>query len=106
MARRKNRKQKDSGKKIYSIIVDGETEVWYFQMMKRYEKLLSKVKIQPELSKKKSLKGQYETVAENIEKGYDKVIWVLDFDTIVKESRDVRKAKNTTRNETMIFIPV
>jgi hypothetical protein len=38
MARR-SEQRKGSGKKVYSIIVDGKTEVWYFQMMKRHEDL-------------------------------------------------------------------
>jgi hypothetical protein len=29
---RNNTKRKASGKKVYSIIVDGETEVWYLQL--------------------------------------------------------------------------
>ncbi len=96
---KRNRKQRGSGKKIYSIIVDGETEIWYFQMMKQFESLPTKVDIKPELSKKKALKGQYEMVIENLQKGYDKVIWVLDFDTIVKESKDTKKGQKSKVQE-------
>ncbi|MEZ4884289.1 MAG: RloB family protein [Chitinophagales bacterium] len=99
MARRKNRRDRNSGKKTYSIVVDGETEVWYFQMLKQFESLPTKVDIKPELAKKKALKGQYDTIVENIEKGYDKVIWVLDFDTVVKESKDTKKGQKSKIQE-------
>ncbi|MGB0862821.1 MAG: RloB family protein [Saprospiraceae bacterium] len=88
MARKTNHR-KGKGKKVYSIIVDGETEVWYFQMMKRHEKLLSRVDIKPELPKKKRLSEQFKLVKENA-KIYDEVIWLIDFDTIIKEEQEFK----------------
>jgi hypothetical protein len=88
MARQKNQR-KGSGKKVYSIIVDGETEVWYFQMMKRHEDL-PKIDVKPELPKRKKLKEQFEAVLENA-KLYDKVFWIVDFDTIIKEDKEAKK---------------
>ena len=90
---RKNRKGRGSrrtGKKTYSIIVDGETEVWYFQMMKAHEEL-PKVDVKPELPNKKKLADQFESVKANCKSGYDKVIWLVDFDTIIKEEKEKRK---------------
>lgn len=86
MARKTNHR-KGKGKKVYSIIVDGETEVWYFQMMKRHETLPYLVDIKPELPKKKKLSEQYKVVANNA-KVYDKVFWLIDFDTIIKEEQE------------------
>lgn len=84
---RNNRKKRGTGKKAYSIIVDGETEVWYFQLLRAHERLEG-VDIKPELPKKKKLKEQYEYVIANVRSGYDKVIWLLDFDTIIKEEQE------------------
>jgi hypothetical protein len=81
----KNRQVKLS----YSIIVDGKTEVWYFQMMKKHERL-PRVDIVPEIPKKKSLEEQYETVIEKA-KVYDKVFWIIDLDTVLKEDRERKK---------------
>ena len=93
MARTKNRRAK-KGKKAYSIIVDGNTEVWYFQMMKRHERKLG-IDIKPELKKNRKLDDQYKAVVEAAE-NYDKVIWVVDFDTILKEDKESAKGKKPT----------
>ena len=77
------------GKIAYSVVVDGKTEVWYFQMMKRYEKL-PRIDIVPEIPKKKSLNEQFDTVLEN-SNYYDKVFWIIDLDTIIKENKERKK---------------
>lgn len=61
MARR--RKRKIQGGKTYAFVVDGQTEVWYLQMLKRNEREL-KIDIKPELPNKKSLEEQYRLVEE------------------------------------------
>jgi hypothetical protein len=92
--RKKNRKirsRKNSGNKTYSIIVDGETEFWYLQLMKEHEKEnLPKIDIKPELQKKAKLKDQFEQVKTN-SANYDYVFWLLDFDTINKEEQERKK---------------
>ncbi len=77
------------GKISYSVVVDGKTEVWYFQMMKKYEKL-HRIDIVPEIPKNKSLSEQFKTVLEN-SNYYDKVFWIIDLDTIIKENKERRK---------------
>jgi hypothetical protein len=84
---RKKRTDSRKAKQVISIIVDGDTEVWYFQMMKKEETFPGKVDIKPELPKKKKLKEQFEMVRDN-SRIYDKVYWVIDFDTIQKEDRE------------------
>ncbi len=81
----KNRQAKLS----YSIIVDGKIEVWYFQMMKKHERL-PRIDIIPEIPKRKSLEEQYSTVKEKA-KVYDKVFWIIDLDTVLKEDRERKK---------------
>ena len=87
-------KQKRKSKKTFSIIVDGETEVWYFQMMKKHENL-PRTDIKPELPKKKKLSEQFQSVIQN-SCIYDNVIWILDFDTIIKESAETKKGEKPT----------
>lgn len=84
-------RRKGKGHKTISIIVDGETEIWYLQMMKKNEKL-NKITIKPELPKKKKLAEQYELVIAN-SKDYDKVIWIIDFDTLIKEDKEKKKGE-------------
>lgn len=81
MARHSGSK-KGFGRERYSVIVDGDTEIWYLQMMRRNENL--PIKIEPELSKKKSLLEQYRLVEDNVQI-YDKVFWIIDLDAILLE---------------------
>ena len=57
MLKKKNIKARET----YAIVVDGETEVWYLQMLKRNERHLA-INIEPKLPISKSLSDQYEMV--------------------------------------------
>ena len=98
MARTRNKRYHNrKGNKTYSIIVDGNTEVWYFQMLQKNENL-PRIDIKPELPKKKKLSEQFRSVVENSHI-YDEVIWLIDFDTILKESREARAGSKTALQE-------
>lgn len=86
---RKKTVNKRKGKKTFSIIVDGQTEVWYLQMLKKNE-TLGRIDIKPELPKKKKLSEQFTNVIDS-SKDYDKVIWIVDFDTILKETKETKR---------------
>lgn len=81
----------------YAIVVDGETEFWYIQMLKRNEKLIS-VDLKPEIPQRKKLLEQYNKVVE-LAKDYDKVYWIIDFDVINKETREAKKGEKTALQE-------
>jgi len=70
----------------YAFIVEGECEFWYIQMLKRNERSL-RVDLKPEIPQKKKLKDQYKKVIDST-KEYDKVFWIIDFDVLIKESRE------------------
>ena len=78
----------------YSFVVDGETEIWYLQMLKRNERQL-KINIEPKLPQRKSIDEQYKLVTELSEREYSKVFWIVDLDTIIKESRETPKGKKS-----------
>lgn len=73
----------------FAIVIDGETEFWYLQMIKRNERLI-KVDIKPEIPQKKKISDQYSKVIE-LSKSYDKVYWVIDLDVILSESLITKK---------------
>jgi len=75
----------------YAIVVDGDCEFWYIQMLKRNERLIN-VNLEPKIPQKKKLSEQYELVIE-LSKIYDKVFWVIDFDVINSETRSASKGK-------------
>ena len=72
----------------FAVVVDGKTEFWYLQMLKRNEKNI-KVDIKPEIPQKKILSKQYAQVLE-LSKDYDQVFWILDFDVILSESAIIK----------------
>lgn len=77
------------GKPKFAVIVDGETEFWYLQMLKRNEKEI-KVDIKPEIPQKKKLADLYLKVKE-LANDYDRVFWIIDMDTILSESQQAKK---------------
>lgn len=88
---RKSRAIPIKGKPKCAILVDGETETWYFNMLKRNERSIP-VDLKPELPQKKCIKEQYEKVLA-LSKDYDKVYWVVDLDVVLKNSREVAAGK-------------
>lgn len=94
MARTKSNRSRGRRKllPIYSIIVDGDTEIWHLQLLKELEGL-KQIRIKPELPKKKSLDEQYEFVLERFD-DFDKVIWIVDMDVLIQDGRKKNDFKN------------
>lgn len=82
---RKNRKVQFTVKEKITILVDGETEFWYLQMIKRNNRELT-VDIKPEIPQRKKIEDQYKRVLE-LYNVYDKVIWIIDLDVVIKEGK-------------------
>ena len=80
-------------RKSAAVIVEGQTEKWYISMLKRNERSLP-INIKPELNVKKTLEKQYEYVI-NAAEDYTKVFWVVDFDTILDETKNARRGIQT-----------
>ncbi|HEX2956542.1 MAG TPA: RloB family protein [Chitinispirillaceae bacterium] len=82
-----------SSRPSFAVVVDGECEVWYLQMIKRHERSIN-INIEPKLPQKKSLQDQYDIVCK-IAEDYSKVFWIVDFDVILKETRVSKKGRTT-----------
>ena len=94
------RQVRDAKAKIkpkFAIVVDGECEFWYIQMLKRNEKLKS-VDLKPEIPQRKTLSEQYDKVIE-LARDYDRVYWVIDFDVVRKETREAKTHTQTPLQE-------
>lgn len=85
---RGQRSRRGQGNRTIYILVDGETEKWYLDQLKNNERLKT-VTIKPDLNKKKTITQQFEVIKEE-SKHYDQAIWLVDFDTILKEEREYR----------------
>lgn len=85
------------GNPKFALVVDGQCEYWYIQMLKRNERSIN-VDLKPEIPQKKKLIDQYEKVIE-LSNDYDKVFWIIDFDVIKNETRLAKKGTKTTIQE-------
>lgn len=78
---------------VYAVIVEGETEYWYLQMLKRNERNL-RINVKPELPQKKTLEDQFELVKQQAKEN-TKVFWIIDLDVVLKETKQAKKGTET-----------
>lgn len=74
-------------KQAFAVVVDGQTEYWYLQMLKQNEPNIL-FDITPKILQKKNIDQQYELVTTLSEEEYDKVFWIVDLDVLLKEERE------------------
>lgn len=89
---RRSRKVIGERKSTIAFVVEGQTEMWYLQMLKKNEEKDRSVRIniKPEIPQKSDLANQYELVRSLAEE-HKVVFWILDFDVILKNTRENRK---------------
>ncbi len=85
----RNKKNVEKIIPTFAVVVDGKTEAFYLQMLKRNERDI-RVKIKPEIPNKKTLEAQFKQVCD-LSKDYTKVFWIVDLDTILKEDKETQK---------------
>lgn len=90
-------------KPTFAVVVDGECEVWYLQMLIRNEKDHLNIRVKPELPSKKALHDQFKLVKE-LAKDYTKTFWIIDLDVILKETREAKKDSKTKIQELSEYI--
>src|SRR5690554_5888793 len=87
----------------FAFVVEGETEVWYLEMMKKHEQndRNLRINIKPEIPQKKKIKDQYKLVKNLAKSEFDRVFWIVDLDVIVKETSEAPKEKRPPLTEFM-----
>lgn len=95
-----SRKSKNIGfiRKSVAIVVDGETEMFYLQMLKKFEENRRKregstdirINIMPKLPNKRSIDKQYHEVCD-LAGEYTYVFWIVDYDQVAKEQHEWNK---------------
>ncbi len=84
---RRKYRQKRQGKPAYAIIIEGETEYWYFQKLKEHERKLI-VNIKPTIPKGKKLSELFEKVIEEAKRDeLTKVFWIIDLDKVIRDRK-------------------
>jgi len=83
-------------KSVFSFVVDGECELWYLQLLKQHESLT--IHLEPKIPVKKKLNDQLEMV-KTLSVESEKVFWIVDFDTILKETKEAKKGNKTSLQE-------
>ena len=96
MRKNKNFQQPKRSGSVISFVVDGKCEYWYLQKWKECENL--SINLKPKLPKTKDIKSQFKLAVELSEES-EKVFWVIDFDTILEETRKAAKGTKTTLQE-------
>lgn len=89
---KKNKSILQSKNPVFSFVLEGNCERWYLELLKQHERL--NINIKPKLSQKKKLQDQFEMV-KTLSKESEKVFWVIDFDAILKETRETKKGNKT-----------
>lgn len=81
-------------KRTIAFVVDGKTEVWYLEMLKKVEekRLNTRINIMPKLPNKRSLDMQLKEVRELAEENLH-VFWIIDLDQVIKEQGDWNNGK-------------
>ncbi|MDR0370667.1 MAG: RloB family protein [Prevotellaceae bacterium] len=93
---RKSKKIRQPKRAVFSFVVDGKCEFWYLQLLQRYEKVT--INLEPKLPQKKLLSVQFAQVEELAEES-EKVFWIVDFDTILKETQEAKRGRKTPLQE-------
>lgn len=83
-------------KPSFAVVVDGDCEAWYLQMLKRNEPSV-RVTIDPIIPQRKKLLEQYESVIQ-LSKEYTKVFWIIDFDVIESETKNAKSGRKTLKD--------
>lgn len=86
---RKRRTKPIKSKSVYAVVVEGQTEFWYLQMLKRNESKLS-INIVPKIPQKKTLQEQFK-LAVQLAEDYTKVFWIVDLDVVLGETKKAKK---------------
>lgn len=81
---RNSKKILSKGKPSIAVVMDGQNESWCVAMIARNEPDI-RFRIKPEIPQNKSLAEQYAKVI-SLAADYDEVIWIVDFDVILKET--------------------
>lgn len=86
MGNKKNKRSpRGGGATTVAILVDGETESWYIELLKSFERIRN-LKITPDLPKKSKLEDLYKR-AKALAIDYDKVIWIVDMDVPIANGK-------------------
>jgi len=86
----------------FALVVDGNDEYWYIQMLQRNERGIG-IALKPEIPQKKTLKEQYDRVQELL-RDYDKVFWIIDLDVVDTETRLTKKGAETPKQQLEKYI--
>ena len=89
---RKSKNISQPKKLVFSFVVDGKCELWYLQLLKQHETL--NINLEPKLPQKKKLQDQFELAKTLVEES-EKVFWIVDFDIVLKETRETEKGNKT-----------
>ncbi len=98
------KKKRKNFKNIYALVVDGETEIRYFNQMNYHEPAIG-FRLEPQLPDTgRSLKEQFDKVRELVNKKYARIFWIIDLDHILSISQKTKKGDKSAIQELREYI--
>lgn len=94
---RASKEIRPKSRRNFAIIVEGQCENWYIQMLKRNERSLA-INLEPKLPQRKKLSDLYK-LAVDLSEDYQKVLWIIDFDVIINGTRAAKSGSITPMEE-------
>jgi hypothetical protein len=88
-------------KPAFAVVVDGDCEIWYLQMLKRNERSIV-VNIEPKIPQRKKLSEQFESVIQ-LSEDYTKVFWMIDFDVILSDTKSAKVGRKTALQSLLVY---
>jgi len=93
---KKTKNFEEPKKLAFTFVLEGKCEYWYLELLRKHEML--NINFAPKLPQKKNLQDQYKKIETLVEES-EKVFWIIDFDTILKETRETKKGDKTRLQE-------
>jgi len=89
-------------RKVYCVLVEGETEKYYIDALRKAERC--PIKIKPSIVHQISLKDVKKYIKRYANEEYDKIFWVVDMDTYQDEKEEFCKIRQQISGDAEILV--
>lgn len=88
---RRKKKGQRKGNPTVAIIVDGHTEKWYIEKVKKYYLPGKPISIEPKLPSQKKVDDLFKLAEDLAKKEKDKILVIIDLDTVSNNDKEWQK---------------
>ncbi len=98
----RNRRRRRRLRKVYCVLVEGHTERWYIDAMRRSERFC--VRIKPDIVHQIGLNEVESRLKRYFKEGYDKIFWIVDMDTYWNKEDKFHEVCNKIKDKVEVLI--